>query len=103
MKPFNIYHHVGAGKLDSWVVRRGFAARVEQSDDPRYVNVFVSFCSKKDEFNKKKGIAVAKANGSIKVHKKQVPLVLTGFYDACFAPPFSVAKTKYDFVYKYFF
>ena len=61
MKTFNVHYNTGPGRC--YEKRRGFTAVVEQDYSQDYVNVYVSFCSRKDEFNKKKGVAQAMTNG----------------------------------------
>lgn len=101
-KSFNVHYNPGPNKLDSSNLRRGFTAVIEPVlDDPRYVFVYLAFCSKKDQFNKKLGSIKAREHAPIRVHKKQVPKFLLECAKSCTKDGVSWVFS-YDFVLKHF-
>lgn len=108
MKTFNVHYAVDPGPIGGgkWnPKRRGFTAVVEQDYSQDFVNVYVSFCSRKDEFNKKVGVAKAKGKKVYqRVHKKGLPTLLGGLYAEVqgweFVPSF---RQRYDYVLRNFF
>lgn len=89
MKPFNIYFNpFRPGKIDSvyWgaVKRRGFTVHVTRSEKLSDVDVYFSFCSKRDEFNKKEGLSMARTNPFVTVKKSYLPIFIRDLERECF-------------------
>lgn len=104
MKTFNVHFSHGPGPLaSSWYVRRGFTAVVSPSTLPDSVQINFSFCSRKDEFHKKKGVVKALEHSPVHVHIKQLPTFLEELEIATYKDPSYIdRKGKYNYVWKAF-
>ena len=104
MKPFNVHFNKAVpGKLQSIWKRRGWSALVTHSQQINCVDVYFSFCSKKDEFNKKKGLSIARTNPFVTVPKVQLPVFLHDLERECFKDGEPLhPKGHYNYLYKNF-
>ena len=109
MKPFNIHFNpFNPGKVNShyWgkVKRRGFSAVVTHSQYLGMCDVYFSFCSLKDEFNKKMGLSTARTNKFVTVHRKALPGFIRDLERECFGDgePLNL-QGHYNYLYKNFF
>lgn len=79
---------------------RGFTAFIQPTDSPRVVRMNVTFCSPKDEFNKKIGRAEAmKEDGAVLINKRHVPDMLAKVAKLCDLIP-DPDETYYMYVLK---
>jgi len=99
-KTFYLHAHHGAKKLSN-SHPRGFTALISANpDDPRTVKMQVTFCSPKDQFNKKEGRKFAALAHTETINKRQVPRMLAALSQVA-----NLQFHSYDehwfYVYKY--
>lgn len=85
MKTFNVHYQAFfPGESTHLFYRRGFSAVISQNvDKPEHVWLYMSWCSKKDEFNKKRGVEIALNHPPVSIHKKQVSRYLKECAELC--------------------
>lgn len=82
-KPFYVHLNKGPGKMPNRTPR-GFTAKVSpHPDDPRKTIMQGTFCSPKDEFNKKQGRATADKAVTTEINRRDVPRMLAAMAQVC--------------------
>ena len=98
-KPFYVHRNHKSGKRPN-TTPRGFTALITQKmDNPHEVFVQITFCSPKDEFNKKEGRSFAKAAPPEVFNKRDIPRVLATASSVCMLP--ETSERDWYFMYRY--
>lgn len=107
MKSFNIHFNpFAAGPIHKSLAatRRGFSAVVTQHYNLDLVDVSFAYCSKRDEFNKRKGLSTALLHKPVTVTKKYLPTFIHDLERGCFKDEEPLhPKGHYNYLYKNFF